>query len=552
MSSSNEQENGSLQEPADPVNSEAAPAARPSLHRAASLVSALTFLSRILGLVREMVFAALLGAGFYADAFQAAFKIPNLLRDLFAEGALSSAFVPTYARTLKAGLESAFRLVSRLVTVLAVVLAVLVLAGYLFAPAIVSLLAPGFEAVPGKRELTVRLTRVMLPFLPLVSFAAVSMGVLNAHQRFARPAFAPAVFNLVAIAWASGLWALGFDAPAVAVGWAVGTLAGGAAQLLIQLPEVWRLGWRPRLQWAPSDPGIRSIARLMGPATVGLAAVEVNIFVNTIFASHEQGAVSWLQYAFRILYLPIGVFGVAVGTVVTSHFAKSAADEDHAGMRHTLHESLHLLAFLTLPATAGLMVLARPIVRLLFERGRFDGSDTAATGAALLMFAVGLVPYTAVKVLAPAFYALGSPRVPLLASATAVATNLVFILSFHDAMGFRAIALGTALGSVANAAVLALSLESRLGGFVRGLMTSSLARMLGATAVMALAAWPAARALEGWVGTRGLVAQLVTGLGPVAVGGLVYAGVALLLRVPEARLLMGAVRRRRATPHGSV
>jgi putative peptidoglycan lipid II flippase len=544
LSSSNEQEKNSLPERPGAVNTGGPPARRPSLHRAASLVSALTFLSRILGLVREMVFAALLGAGFYADAFQAAFKIPNLLRDLFAEGALSSAFVPTYARTLKAGAEAAFRLVSRLVTVLAAVLAVLVLAGYAFAPAIVSLLAPGFEAVPGKRDLTVLLTRVMIPFLPLVSFAAVAMGVLNAHHRFGRPAFAPAAFNLVAIAWASVLWALGFDAASVAVGWAVGTLAGGAAQLLIQLPEVWRLGWRPRLQWAPADPGIRSIARLMGPATVGLAAVEVNIFVNTIFASHEQGAVSWLQYAFRVLYLPIGVFGVAVGTVVTSHFARSAADEDHAGMRATLHESLHLLAFLTLPATAGLMVLARPIVRLLFERGRFDAGDTAATGAALALFAVGLVPYTTIKVLAPAFYALAAPRVPLLASATAVATNLAFILLFHDALGFRAIALGTALGSVANAAILAVSLESRLRGFLRGLVTASVARMAAATAVMAAAAWLAARELEGRFGTRGMVAQLATGLGPVAAGALVYGAAAVALRVPEARLLLGALRRR--------
>src|SRR5262245_44931416 len=319
VSSSNELQNGSLADGEPPVK-EAPAAARPvrrSLGRAAGMLSALTFVSRLLGLVREQVFAALLGAGLYADAFQAAFKIPNLLRDLFAEGALSAAFVPTYARVLKAeGRAAAFRMASRLITVLAVVLGVLVLLGMAFAPQIVRLLAPGFELVPGKSEATILLTRVMLPFLPLVSLAAVAMGILNAHERFGTPAFAPAAFNVVAIVWGVVLWGMGFDAAHVAMGWAMGTLLGGAAQVLIQVPGLRGGGWRVSAGWTPADPHIGAIARLMGPATVGLAAVQVNIFVSTIFASQEPGAVSWLQYAFRILYLPIGIFGVAVGTVV--------------------------------------------------------------------------------------------------------------------------------------------------------------------------------------------------------------------------------------------
>jgi putative peptidoglycan lipid II flippase len=330
----------------------------------------------------------------------------------------------------------------------------------------------------------------------------------------------------------------------VALGWAVGTLLGGAAQFLIQVPGLRRLGWRLRPQWRPGDPNIRAIARLMGPATIGLAAVEVNIFVNTIFASHQPGAVSWLQYAFRVLYLPIGIFGVAVGTVVTSHFARGAAAEDVAGMRGTLHESLRLLAFLTLPSTAGLVLLSQPIVRLLFERGRFDPADTLATAAALACFAVGLVPYTSVKVLAPAFYALGTPRVPLVASASAVLVNLVFILAFHPVLGHRAIALGTALGSLSNGLVLLLVLERRLGGVLRGVLTSSVARMVAATAAMAPVLWLSARWLERTAGTQGLLAQAVTGLGPIALGGLTYAGAALALRIPEARALWGGLRRR--------
>jgi putative peptidoglycan lipid II flippase len=547
LSSSNELQNDSLAEGETPVKDGApsAPPPRRSLGRAAGTISGLTFLSRLLGLVREQVFAAVLGAGLYADAFRAAFKIPNLLRDLFAEGALSAAFVPTYARTLASeGRAGAFRLASRLMTLLTVLLAVLVLLGIAFAPQIVGVLAPGFERVAGKAEITVVLTRIMLPFLPLVSLAAVAMGLLNAHERFTPPAFASAAFNVVTIAWAVALWAMGFGPEKVAVGWAVGTLLGGAAQFLIQVPWARKEGWRFRPQWAPADPGIRAIARLMGPATVGLAAVQVNIFVNTIFASHEPGAVSWLEYAFRVLYLPIGIFGVAVGTVVTSRLAHSAAAADLGGMRGTLQESLRLLTFLTLPATAGLMVLSVPIVRLLYERGRFSGSDTEATAAALALYAVGLVAYTAVKVLAPAFYALGTPRVPLLASASAVVTNLVFILSFYRSLGFRAIALGTALGSVVNCLVLAMTLQARLSGFLRGLLTGAVARMVAATLLMAAPAALSARALEGWLGTRGLFAQLVTGLGPVAVGGLVYAAAALALRIPEATSLWGAVRRR--------
>jgi putative peptidoglycan lipid II flippase len=524
------------------VNREPSGATPGSLARAAGLVSALTFLSRILGLVREQVFAALLGAGLYADAFQAAFKVPNLLRDLFAEGALSAAFVPTYARSLaQGGRERAFAMACRLMTVLAVLLGVLVVAGFVFASPLVRLLAPGFESVPGKHETTVLLTRVMLPFLPLVSFAAVAMGMLNAHHRFGTPAFAPAVFNLVAIAWAAGLWWAGFAPAQVAMGWAVGTLAGGAAQFLIQVPPLVREGWRFRALWAPGDPDLRAVARLMAPATVGLAAVQVNIFVNTLFASFEPGAVSWLQYAFRILYLPIGIFGVAVGTVVTTGLAHRAAAGDLDGMRQAVDRALRLLGFLTVPATAGLMTLATPIVRLLFERGLFGSRDTAQTAAALVLFSVGLVAYTSVKVLAPAFYALGRPRIPLLASAAAVATNLAFVLAGHGRLGFRVIALGTAAGSVVNVVVLLVAFERRVGSLRRDGLPASLAKVAVASLGMAAATWPAARLLEELVGTRGLAAQAVTALGPIALGLAVYGALAWLLRVHELREVLGTV-----------
>ena len=521
------------------------PNAVPGLARSLGLVSSLTMVSRLLGLAREQVFAALLGDGRFADAFQIAFRIPNLLRDLFAEGALSAAFVPTYARILLLeGREAAFRLARRLTTIVAVLLLGIVLLGVMFAGPLVAAMAPGFHLTPGKAEATVLLTRVMMPFLPLVSFAALAMGMLNAEEKFGYPAFSPAMFNVATIAWGLLLVALSIPAEQVALGWALGTLFGGAAQFLIQVPPLWKMGFRYRPEWAPMDAGLRQVGRLMAPATIGLAAVQINIFVNSYFASYEPGAVSWLTYAFRILYLPIGIFGVAAGTVATTGLSRCFAAGDLEGVRSTLRQSVSMLAFLTLPATAGLLVLAEPIVRLLYERGRFGPASTSGTAAALTCYALGLSAYTAVKVLAPAFYALGTPRVPLLASGLAVATNLSVNLALFRSFGFRAVALGTALGSIVNAAFLAIAFERRLGGLRGHGLAARWTRMFAAAAMMAPLAWLLSRALGSALGDQGLPAQAITGLVPVAVGVAVYGILAWLLRVPEASSLIHLVRRR--------
>jgi putative peptidoglycan lipid II flippase len=518
--------------------------------RAAGLVSAMTLVSRILGLVREMAFASLIGAGYHSDAFRIAFRIPNLLRDLFAEGALSAAFVPTYARIQKeGGRDAAFALANRVLTVLAVLLGAVVVAAIAFAWPIVSELAPGFDDQPGKAELTVLLTRVMMPFLLLVSLAAVAMGMLNAEERFAVPALSPALFNVVAILVAVGLWASGLPVEQVVMGWAAGTLLGGLAQFAVQVPSLRRLGWRFRPEWAPRDPGLLRMASLMAPATVGLAAVQVNIFVSSRFASQDPGAVSWLDYAFRLLYLPIGLFGVALGTIATSGLARRAAEGDMPGLRDTLRQALSMLAYLTVPATVGLMVLASPVVRLVYERGRFTPADTRGTATALVAYSVGLIGYSGVKVLAPAFYALGHPRVPLLASGFAVATNLVVILAAHRHLGFPAIALGIALGSLLNLGLLGAVFERRVGGLFGHGLFRPIARMALAAAVMGALAWLASAALEHVVGTRGLVAQLVTGLVPVVLGTLAYLLLTRAMRVGEAEVLWhmarGRLRRRR-------
>ena len=511
----------------------------PSLARSATLVSGLTLLSRVLGLVREQVFAALLGAGLYADAFLIGFRIPNLLRDLFAEGALSAAFVPTYAKALeREGREAAHRLAGRLLTVLMVVIAVVVVAGTVGAEALVRALASGFEQVPGKVEVATLLTRIMLPFLALVSASVVAMGMLNAQERFGAPAFAPAMFNVVTIACGVVLWLAGFDGLSVAVGWAIGTLLGGAGQLLVQVPPLWREGFRFRPEWAPGDPGVRQVGALMLPATFGLAAVQINILVNSRFASQDPGAIAWISYAFRILYLPIGIFGVALGTIAGARLARRAAASDHAGMSEMLRQSLRMRAFLTVPASVGLVVLRVPVVRLIYERGVFGPDDTQGTADALLFYAIGLIAYNGVKVLAPAFYALGTPRAPVAGSALAVAVNVTAVLLLHPLLGFTAVTLAITLGAVANMVLLLVLAEARLGGLLRPDLGWAVLRMALSAAVMGLGVFWAAAALEARLGTATLAARLWAGLLPVVLGVLLYGVVAWLLRLEEIRELL--------------
>ncbi len=433
----------------------------------------------------------------------------------------------------------------------AVLLAAVVVLGVVFAEPLVALLAPGFEKQPGKAELTVLLTRVMMPFLPLVSFAAIAMGMLNAEERFAHARALAGALQRRRDRVRGGALGAG---PATRAGGArlgVGTLLGGLAQFLVQVPSLRRAGWRFRPEWAPADPGLVGMARLMAPATVGLGAVQVNIFVNSMFASQHAGAVSWLDYAFRLLYLPIGLFGVALGTIATAGLARRAAAGDLDGLRLTLRQSLSMLAYLTLPATVGLMVLGRPIVRLLYEHGLFRPEDTPPTAEALFLYSFGLVGYTGVKVLAPAFYALGRTRVPLVGSILAVLTNLAVVWLGYPRFGFRAIAIGTALGSLLNAALLVGSFERRVGGLRGHGLLAPILRMAAAAIVMGVAAGAAAAGLESLLGTRGLLARALEALVPVAIGVGLYGLLTRALRVGEAdaiwRMLRGRLRRGLAT-----
>jgi putative peptidoglycan lipid II flippase len=512
---------------------------RGGLALSAGLVSIATFLSRIGGLVREQLFAFLLGAGMASDAFVVAFRIPNLLRDLLAEGALSTAFVPTFTqRLVQGGTREAYALANLVLTTLLVVTGGIAVAGILAAEPLVTLIAPGFAATPGKLELTARLTRILFPFLPMIAMAAVLMGMLNAQRRFFVPALAPALFNLAAITVGVTLVALRVPAGPAVLWWTVAVLLGGLVQFGAQIPPLVRAGWRyrPAFRRKFDDPGLRQILRLMLPAFIGLSATQLNILINNVLASQlEQGSPSWINYAFRLMQLPIGVFGVAIATVNLTAVSRSAAAGDMGEFRATLAAALKLVAFLTLPATAGLVALREPIIALLYEHGRFTAHDTARTAAVLSAYAIGLYAYASVKVLAPAYYALKAPRVPLYASLVAVACNIAASLALYRRFEAPGLALGTSIGAVANFVLLYAVFVRRhgsLGGF--GIASQVVRVALASLAMAAACRWTWRRLAE-WTGEGGVERDLWVTLPPIALGVGLYFVLAWLLRVSETR-----------------
>lgn len=514
------------------------------LARGARRVSALTMLSRLLGLVREQIFALTLGAGVYSDAFLAAFRIPNLLRDLFAEGALSTAFVPTYVSTLRnRSRAEAYDLASRVMTTLTIYLGVVAAVAMVFPQPVVRLVATGFS--PEKAALCATLVRIMMPFLPAISLAVVAMGALNAEEKYTTPALASSMFNLVAIGGGLAVFALGVTATTAVITWAALTLLGGVAQLAIQAPPLARMGFRPRLlpDLRLRDPGTRRIAALMAPATLGVAAVQINVVINSSFASLvSDGAISWLSYAFRLMQLPIGVFGVAVGTTALTHLSRDAAQRDHAALSATLGRGLRMVLFLTVPSTVGLVLLGVPIIRLIYQHGHFSARATLETARALSGYSVGLVAYAAIKVVAPAFYALGRTRVPLLASVSAVAANLTWNLLTFRRFGQLGLALGTSIAAIVNLAVLVIAFQTQIRGLVTRALLAAIARILLAAAVMAAAVYGASHYLE-LLPQAGVAAWIAKALMPVGVGAVVYFGAARALGLEEARLLVRRFRR---------
>ena len=517
---------------------------RASVARNAGVISLAVTASRVLGLVRDQVFAALFGAGLQYDAFLTAFRIPNLLRDLFAEGALSAAFVTTFTQVQQTkGSEEAFRLSNRVATALMLVLSAICVVGWIFARSIVYWLAPGFYDVPGKAELTIHLTRIMIPFLLLIALAAKAMGILNARNKFAIPAIAPVFFNLGSVI--GGLF-LGFTVgPSLGLspieGMAFGTLVGGFLQFAVQWPSLRRAGFRYRPMLDFYDPGVRQIMRLMGPAIIGTAAVQINVFVNTNFASEIvdpatgavlNGPVSWLSYAFRFMQFPIGVFGVAIATAALPPLSRSTSNPDYVEFRQTLAHSLALVFLLCIPSAVGLVVLGRPIVALVFEHGKFTSFDTVQTANALAAYSLGLAGYAAVKVLSPAFYALNDARTPMLISVGSIVVNFVMNSLLVGPFGHVGLAFSTSTVALVNFLLLAVFMRRRLGRLGGRRLAATVFRVIAASCGMAAGAWFASELLS-WLPLRGLGLHLLQVSAALALAAVIFYGSCRLLGVEE-------------------
>lgn len=558
----------------NPPQNEAPP--QRSVARSAGIVSLAIMGSRVLGLVRELVFAAFFGAGFATDAFIIAFRVPNLLRDLFGEGALSAAFVTTFSQKLnREGEQQAWRLANLVNNGLFIVLAAIVLLGIIFSPQIVHLLmgSHGKPVDPAKAALTfdlaVQMTRIMFPFLLMISLAAVAMGVLNTKGIFGVPASASTMFNVGSIF--GGLICAYFFAPdyvaSVAVGiihrtkpafnevaagraiigMAIGTLIGGMMQWLIQVPSMRRVGyrWQPILSF--KDEGVRQVMRLMAPAIIGAAAVQVNVLVSTNFASSlGEGPVSWLNYAFRLIQFPIGVFGVAISTVTLTKTAREAALENLTEFRRTIASSLRLTMLLTIPSAVGLVVLAKPIIGLIYQRGRFTAFDTDQAAAALAYYAIGLTAYSAIKVLAPAFYALRDTRVPMAASIISIITNYVVakLAIEYFGIGHRGLALSVSAVALINCALLFFFLRRKLDGIEGGSLMNSFVKVSLASAAMGAACWFISLQVAAFIGSQSLLARVLNVIVSVAIGVVVFGLVARLLGVSELEQLTNALQRR--------
>jgi putative peptidoglycan lipid II flippase len=533
------------------------PAARPAAAptraeklntRAAGVVGLAVLCSRILGLAREQIFAALFGGGRLMDAFTIAFRIPNLLRDLFAEGALSTSFVTTFSKTITTeGDGAAWRLANKVATMTTIVLSGITIIGILSAPWLVHVLAPGFDG--GKAELTITLTRVMYPFILLVSLAALVMGMLNAKDVFGVPAMASSFFNLGSIisGVALGWWLDPGFGPRALLGSAIGTLIGGSLQLGVQLPALRRAGYRFHVDMQWRDKGVRAILRLMGPSVVAASTTQVNVLINSIFASElGDGPTFWLSIAFRLMQLPLGIFGVALGTVALPLLARMAAAGNMESFRRELAKGMRLSFLLTVPASIGLIMLAEPIISVLYQHRKFGALEAAQSAGALRYYALGLSGYAALKVLVNAFYALERRKTPMLVSFSAVALNLLLNWIFTRELGWghRGLALSTACIATSNFLLLYILMRNHLGQLHTGLFVGLLGRLLPGSLVLAAVCWLGNHYLLADWATQPFWPKLASLMLTIAVACAGFLAVTSVSGISELQEILAAVRRR--------
>ncbi|HZR79382.1 MAG TPA: murein biosynthesis integral membrane protein MurJ [Chthoniobacterales bacterium] len=525
--------------------------------RATGVVGIAVLCSRVLGLIREQVFAGLFGAGKNLDAFLIAFRVPNLLRDLFAEGALSTAFITTFSKKIATeGDQSAWRLGNKVATLTAVFMSGITVLGIIFAPQIIFVMTGGGAWSPEKTQLTILLTQIMWPFILLVSLAALVMGMLNAKNVFGAPAMASSYFNLGSIIGGVvlGYWLDPHFGTRSLIGLSIGTLIGGLWQLTAQFPPLGRVGYkfRPDFHWR--DAGVRTVLALMGPAVIAASAVQVNVVVNSSFAARVtdaaghiiDGPVSWLNIAFRLMQLPLGIFGVAVGTVTLPLVSRTAAVGDMPGFRSALAHAIRLVTLLTIPAAVGLILLAEPIISVIYQHGRFTPEATRQTAAALQFYAIGLAAYSAVKVLAPAFYALDRRYLPMMVSIFSIAVNfaLNWFFMFKVGLGHRGLALSTSIVALTNFVLLYVMMRKYAGPLETGALFALLAKMVIPLALLAAVCWLSLQTIF-YPGARFPEWQRIFGvLLSIGIAVVVFFGSAFLFRVDEVRDVVDLVKRK--------
>jgi putative peptidoglycan lipid II flippase len=502
--------------------------------RAVKNVSLATLVSRILGYLRDMVTAAAFGNGMVADAFYVAFRIPNLLRNLLGEGALSSSFIPIFTEYLtNKTQEEARELLNILTSILLILFAGLTLLGIIFAPFLVRIIAFGFTLNPEKLALTITLTRIMFPFMFSIGLAALALGVLNSLHKFTMPALAPAMLSIAEIFFVLAVCPL-LNVPIK--GLALGVLVGGFAQLAVQIPAILRSGFTYRFKLWLNHPGIRKIGLLMLPATIGLSVNQINTFVDTICASVlAEGSVTALYYASRLYQLPLALFGIAIATVAFPSMSRSAAQADIPALKKTLVISLRMIFFTIIPCSVILMVLGKPIIQLLFQRHHFTASGTEATNLALFFFSIGIFAYAGVKVLVYAFYSMKDTKTPVKVGMIAMLLNAFLNIMLMQYLSVGGLALATTTSSIFNMGCLIWILRRRYGRLGAKEIFVLFLRIILASAIMGLCSWCLMNyVLANW----GLLLKLPLTL---LSAGFIFIFMAYLLKIEEVKHLQGLI-----------
>ncbi len=513
-----------------------------NIARAAGILGGATMLSRVMGMVRDMVVSRLFGAGLATDAFFAAFQIPNMLRRFFAEGALTAAFVPTFSSTLaRQGEEKARELANICFTLLTIVMACITLAGIIFSPVIVGLMFPGFRAEPGKLELAILLNRLMFPYIFFISLVALCMGVLNTLRHFFTPAISTVFLNISMILAALCLRGF-FDAPITAL--AVGVLIGGCIQLIMQLPVLWRKGFPLRPDFNFSSPEVRTIALLMLPSVFGVGVYYLNITVSAILASLlPQGSVSYLYYAQRLFEFPQGIFTASVAQAVLPSMSRQAAEGNMAGMKDSLSFGVRLMLFITIPAMAGLIVCSTPIFSLIFMGGAFSYATVVNSASALMYYSVGLSFVALTRVLAPVFYALKDTKTPVYTALIAFIINLCLSLALMGPLKHGGLALATTLSAFCNMLMLLWLLRRKIGSFGGTSIMLTALKSSAASIPMAAAVWYGCTLVDWSQAGHKLLKGSVLGAS-ILFGSALYMAAAKLLRSEEALDAASLLRRK--------